>query len=137
MTTQPDKLLALDLTAMRTDYESKTALAAMAATYGVSRNRISQIAREQGWKLRRPRRVDKHDLTQRLLFMLDRQMMQLENTMTESQDQSAVLGKLAATLDRLIALDKATIRTPARRAESKVMQDIRQKVAERLEHFGL
>lgn len=137
MTTRPDKLLTIDLAAMRADYEGTTPLAAMSARYGVSRVRISQIAREQGWRLRRPRRVDKHDLTQRLLFMLDRQIMQLETTMTDPHDQSAVLGKLAATLDRLIALDKATARTPGRRAESKVMRELRQKVAERLEHFGL
>jgi hypothetical protein len=47
-------------------------------------------------------------------------------------DQSLVLGKLSATLDRLIATDRATAprRRPAR--DSKMIEDIRTKVAERL-----
>lgn len=124
---------------MRADYEDRTIkIPDVAAKYGITRWTLYVIARGEGWRLRNPRRVDQHDLTQRLLRMLERQVLQLEDAMTkEHADQSAVLGKLASTLDRLIALDKATARPAAKRSESKVMQDIRKKVAERLEHFGL
>jgi hypothetical protein len=139
MTIELDKLPALDLVAMKADYEnSRIRIPQLAAKYGMTRWTMYVIARQQGWRPRRPQRVDKHDLTQRLMRMLEREVEQLESAMKDQDtDQSAVLGKLAATLDRLIALDKATARTPAKRAESKVMQELRRKVAERLEHFGL
>lgn len=120
--------------AMRLDYIDRAIkIAEICSRYDVSRRRLYLIASAEGWPLRSPKRVDKHDLTQRLLRLLERQIGNLEQNMKDgTTDQSVVLGKLSATLDRLIATDRATApqQRPAR--DSKMIEDIRRKVAERL-----
>jgi hypothetical protein len=133
MSNAPD-LPRTKVEAMRLDYVDRAIkIIEICKRHDVSRRRLYLIAVAEGWPLRSPKRVDKHDLTQRLLRLLERQIGKLEQSMKDgTTDKSAVLGKLSATLDRLIATDRATApqRRPAR--ESKMIEDIRKKVAERL-----
>ncbi|MEO9231172.1 MAG: hypothetical protein ABI216_19795 [Devosia sp.] len=120
--------------AIRLAYDNRAIpIKAVCARNKISRGQLYAIVTLEGWRRRSPRRVDKHDLTQRLLQLLEEQIGKLETTMTDTNtDQSAVLGKLATTLDRLIATDRATApqHRPAR--DSKTIEDIRQNVADRL-----
>lgn len=120
--------------AIRLDYLDRSILVDdLCARHGLTRSQLYALVRDEGWRRRSPRRVDKHDLTQRLLRILESQIMKLEKTMGNTdKDQSVVLGKLSATLDRLTATDRST--APRRRAahDSKMIEDIRRKVAERL-----
>jgi hypothetical protein len=122
------------LAAMRADYEGRVIkIAEMCRRYEVTRRRLYVIASAEGWRLRSPKRVDKNDLTQRLLRLLEQQVQMFEETMTKTPiDQTAVLSKLSATLDRLIATDRETSPAPRRTRDSKMVRDIRNKVAERL-----
>jgi hypothetical protein len=89
---------------------------------------------ELGLKLRNPKRVDKHDLNEKLLRILERQAEILEHAMNDDNaDESATLGKLATTLDKLIANGKATAPQPkGPRRSSKAMIEIRAMVTARL-----
>jgi hypothetical protein len=123
-----------ELEAIHADYDDRSFSVGEVCTRNeVSRAQLYWLVRSLDWRRRSPKAVDKHDLTQRLLRLLEDQVRKLEKTMMDNEkEQSAVLGKLSATLDRLIATDRATAprRRPAR--ESKLIEEIRQKVAERL-----
>ena len=120
--------------AIRLDYDDRTIpIDDVCSRNAISRAQLYALIREERWPRRSPRRVDKHDLTQRLLIILEDEIAKLEEMMADMErDQSVVLGKLSVTLDRLIAIDRATApqRRPAR--DSKMIEDIRAKVAERL-----
>ena len=126
------------LAAMRADYEGRILkLEDICKRYNVGRRRLYYIANAEGWRLRSPRRVDKHDLTQRLLRLLEAQVTKIEDTMTNSPtDQSAVLSKISVTMDRLLATDKRTAPAPRSARESKLMREIRAMVAERLRQLN-
>ena len=123
---------------MRADYEQRILkIKDICERYGVARRRLYYIANAEGWRLRSPRRVDKHDLTQRLLRLLERQVTRLEDIMRKTPtDQAVLLGKVSATLDRLIAADRRTAPAPQVPAESKLMSEIRDKVAQRLSQLN-
>jgi len=126
------------LAAMRADYEGRILrIADICERYHITRRRLYQIANAEGWQLRSPRRIDKHDLAQRLLRLLERQVARLEESMRKTPtDQSVVLSKVSATLDRLIATHRQTAPAPRASQESKLMREIRDKVAQRLSQLN-
>src|SRR5579871_5184628 len=74
------------LAAMRKDYEGRILkITEICTHYGITRRRLYYIASAEGWRLRSPRRVDKNDLTQRLLRLLERQIASIEETMSETK----------------------------------------------------
>lgn len=124
----------LDRESLREAYEGRVlTIAKICQKHSIARATFYAIRDQEGWKLRNPRRVDKHDLIQRLLRLLQAQIDKLEISMTKSdKDESVVLNKLVTTLDKLISLKEADARQRPARADSKAMAEIRAKVAERL-----
>jgi hypothetical protein len=130
---------SLRLLAMQADYEDKIlTIAAMCLEYDISRSRLYQLARQHGWRLRSPKRVDRNDLIERLLRLVQAQIGYLETQMRKkTSDHAAMLGRLVNTLDKLIELkdaDGGGRSTPAR--ASKAMTDLRAKIADRIAQFA-
>jgi hypothetical protein len=125
----------VDWDAIKVEYEAKIdTLTVIAAKYHTSRSAISARARRDKWKPRSPKRVDRADLIERMLRLIENETEALEGQMTNKQstgNEAATLNRLANTLDKLISLQAAEKRPPRRRA-TKAMQDIRKKVADRL-----
>jgi hypothetical protein len=125
---------APDRTNLRRDYEANVIpITTLCETYRISRRGLYYLADQQGWRLRNPRRIDKSDLIERMLRLIEAQTETLETTMVNSPkgNEAVVLNKLATTLDKLISLQAA--QAPKRlRRDTKTVEDIRRKVAERL-----
>lgn len=128
---------APDLATLKLDYEAQiVSIEALAARYGISRRNLYALVHTHHWRQRRPRRVDRDSLVERLLRLIEAQVLKLEFAMDDPEtDESAVLVKLATTLDRLISL-KADVRPKRRQATTKTMTALRDKVARRIAQLG-
>ncbi|MCC6918863.1 MAG: hypothetical protein IT548_06635 [Alphaproteobacteria bacterium] len=122
----------LDLASLKLDYEAQiVSIEALAWRYGISRRNLYALVNTHHWRQRRPRRVDRDSLVERLLRLIETQVLKLEFAMDDPEtDESAVLVKLASTLDRLISLRAEA--PPQRRKASKAMTALRDKVARRI-----
>jgi hypothetical protein len=124
---------AVDWIGLRAEYETTSVpVRLLCRKYGTSYSSLYARVHSEGWKLRCPRRVDKGDLIERMLRIIeieteDREMKDDKATGTEA----ATLNRLATTLDKLISLQTAEQKPPRRRA-TKAIEDIRKKVADRL-----
>ncbi len=124
---------ALDLAVLKADYEgSALTIDAIIDKHPIARRTLYVLIRRHGWKQRHPRRVDRLNLVERLLTMVERQILRLEEMMDKNEtDESAVLSKLSLTLDRLFTLKQAA-EAPSGAASSELMDEIRRKVAKRI-----
>ncbi len=127
------------LLALQGEYEEKIlTIVALCAKYDISRSRLYELARQHGWRLRSPKRVDRNDLIERLLRLVQAQIGYLETQMRKkTSDHAAMLGRLVNTLDKLIELKDAddSGRSKPVRA-SKAMTDLRAKIADRIAQFA-
>jgi hypothetical protein len=127
----------VDWAAARVDYEADAAVGGttteIARRYHISTKTLANRAIEFGWRRRNMRhQVDRGAIIARMFHVLDRQIVQLEQNMTETGEKEvAVLGKLASTLEKLIDIDNAA--KPAKPAQQrKDIQELRNKLAERI-----
>jgi len=118
---------------LRRDYESSAlTVDGILDKHGVARRTLYVLIRRHGWRQRNPRRIDRANLVERLLSMVERQILRLEEMMDKNEtDESAVLSKLSLTLDRLFTLKQAA-EAPADGASNALMDEIRRKVAKRI-----
>lgn len=113
---------------------------AICGEYGITTKRLADRIRINKWDVAQD--VMGHDFSlvvNQLFFALERQALHLTKVeMTGSGDREvATLQRLTATLDRLIALDRqVTGRKPERR-ESKEMQELRTRIAKRLDELDV
>jgi hypothetical protein len=123
------------LGAIKAEYEGREdAVATIAEKYGLSISALYRLVRQQGWKYRSPRRMDPKDLVNRLLRLLEAQIVKLEFEMDDPKgNEDAVLTKLAGTLDRLLER-RAQIAPKRERSpkSGKLVEELRQKVADRI-----
>lgn len=112
-------------------------MAEVAARHGISESTVVRLARRHGWRQRQPRRIDQHDMIERLFRLLDRKVSELENSVTQGDtDQAAVLGRLVTTLDKLIAIKDAQAAKSAPRRSNKAMTALRAQIADRIAQFA-
>jgi hypothetical protein len=127
---------------IRTDYETTAiSLDGIAGKHGVTRSAVRWRIKRDGWVRRNSSSVvDRPRIIVRMFRVLERQVIDLETEMDEmgrgkgrsGDKEAALLGKLAGNLEKLVALDlKVTGREPGRRS-TKQMQDIRNKLIERI-----
>jgi hypothetical protein len=117
--------------ATRLDYEGDhLTIRDIATTHHISTSTVHVWARRLGWKMRMPHQVDPNDLVARMLSLLDVQILELETAMTNGTAEIAMLSKLVATLDRVLALKERAARGQA--APSRKVQTLRLKIADRL-----
>jgi hypothetical protein len=113
----------------------------IALRFGVTLSALNWRIRRDLWVRRnRTKVVDRPQIIVRMFRVLERQVMDLEMEMSEmsrnrsrsGDREAALLGKLAGNLEKLVALDlKLTAKEPGRR-QTKQMQDIRNKLIERI-----
>jgi len=126
--------LLVDWQAVRTDYEDGNgSLEEICRRYSITRSGIAWRVRQQLWSPRRSQPEAQRPLIIKRMFrLLERQIKQLEENMTETGEKEvAVLGKLASTLEKLIDIDKAAS-PPKPPAQRKDMQGLRNKLAQRI-----
>jgi len=124
----------VDWQAVRTDYEDgNDSLEEICRRYSITRSGIAWRVRQQLWSPRRSQPEAQRPLIIKRMFrLLERQIKQLEENMTETGEKEvAVLGKLASTLEKLIDIDKAAS-PPKPPAQRKDMQELRNKLAQRI-----
>ncbi len=127
-----------DWAAIRADYEADIlTVTEITDKYHVSGPTLYDHAERENWTLRHPARLmGRKVLVKRLMAMLERQVAHLEARMTGSDDNEvALLGHLARTLEKLVALDNKE-ETP--KPDDKRRRDIdllRQKLADRIEQL--
>jgi len=124
----------VDWQAVRTDYEDgNDSLEEICRRYSITRSGIAWRVRQQLWSPRRSQPEAQRPLIIKRMFrLLERQIKQLEENMTETGEKEvAVLGKLASTLEKLIDIDKAES-PPKPPAQRKDMQELRNKLAQRI-----
>lgn len=123
---------------LRVDYEANVIpVRTLCALYRITYRALYDRAHLEGWKLRSPRRVDRNDLIERMLRLIQQQTDDLEIAMIDhpSGNEAAVLNKLATTLDNLISL-QAGEKRPKQQRTTKAMKEIRTKVAGRLKELA-
>lgn len=106
------------------------------ARFGVSKSSMRQAAIAFEWRLRHPRVIDRTDVIERLFRLLDRQVRDLENDMAKAgPNETAVLGRLVNSLDKLIAIRDAhsAKRHPTR--TTREISDIKAKLIARIEQL--
>lgn len=137
---RPDSRRNIDLERLKQDYEGRgKSLAQLCDEYGISAWSLRMLVREQRWRPRRPATVDRASLIGRLFYLLERKIDYLERDMDETNAaESAELGRMVASLDKLIAIEQAEAgrRGAKVRKPSKGMLEIRAQVARRLAQFG-
>lgn len=121
---------------IRADYEGRAlTLNAISRRYEMSLPQLLEHARAQQWQRPDSDLADRRILINQLLGLLERQIEQLDMTVATTGDKDvAVLNKLAASLEKLIAMNKAEASgKDADDAESDEVRDIRIKLAKRID----
>lgn len=138
----------IDWEAGRIAYETspETTLESIAASLGISRRKLSWHAERAGWLMRDGRRsIGRPLIIARMLRVLERQLVDLENGMTElhrnttrsGEKEVALLGKLAGNLEKLMAIEKLATGGKTDKRQSKDMAALRNKLAKRIEQLRL
>jgi hypothetical protein len=130
---------AVDWNAVRLDYESREGtLDQVAARHGITRSQLSWKARSEIWRMRNTAAGSSGGaLLKRLYRLLERQIHDLEKMRGPmSEKEAATLGRVAATLEKLMEIDRRKdVKTEPRR-ESKDLKYLRDKVKRRLAELG-
>lgn len=123
--------------AVRPEYEdTDEPVALICARLEITQYALKKAVDVLGWRKRRPARADRRDIIMRLFRLLDTQIRILETNMTKAGEAEAnVIGKLVASLDKLIALKKASDPAPRRSRAAREMSDIKQRLIERIDQL--
>lgn len=129
----------LDWDAVRHDYESDALTTiGICKRYGIGHDVLAAHARRARWfGEHRTDGLDRTILIRQLFGVLETQIKHLEGIemTTTGEKEVAVLGKLAATLEKLIEIDgKAATKRPSP-AQTKEVQEFRNKLVKRIEEF--
>lgn len=128
---------APDWTAIRAEYErGDDAVYAIAARHGVSYSAVNWRVKRDLWARRnRTGNVDRPMIIKRMFVLLERQVIQLGENMTQTGEKEvAVLGKLASTLEKLIEIDDAAA-GKTKPTQTRKMRDLRDQLAQRIEQL--
>lgn len=129
---------------VRADYDAGMTHQALIAKHGIAKSTLTGRIRRDLWPpRRRSSSVDRPTIITRMFRVLEKQVMDLEMEMTEMTRASrrsggkevVLLGKLATTLDKLMDLDGRAGEGRRTRQRTKEMQDIRNKLIERIEQL--
>jgi hypothetical protein len=130
----------------RVAYETEldTSLDVIAARFGMTRATLSWRAERELWLRRETgRMVGRPQIINRMLRVLERQLLDLENDMTElrraktrsGEKEVALLGKLAGNLDKLMGLEKTANEGRSEKRQTRDMAVLRNKLARRIEQL--
>lgn len=128
----------IDWAVAQADYESGAGtLDAVAKKHGISRGRLLWRARTHLWRPRNKRKgAGGPSLLARMFRLLERQIFQLENeTSPMGEKEAAVLGRVAATLEKLMEIERSSVPPKPAKRHSKDLEELRKKVAARFEEL--
>ncbi len=130
-----------DWTPVRAAYAAdELTINAICEQFGITREALLLQARKSRWDdQKRPRTHDDVKLIERLMWSVERLIarmgtMDLDNT--DGSKEAAALGRLVATLDKMIALRERKIKAPEAQP-SREMVELRQRIGRRLEELGV
>lgn len=113
---------------------------AVCEKFGITREALEARARHNRWdEIGRPRTHDDIKLIERLMWGLERlitRMGSIDLDNTDGSKEAAALGRLVATLDRMIALRERKIKPPETQP-SREMVELRKRIGRRLEELGV
>lgn len=126
-----------ELDILRTVYEAnEETVLTICERHRISKTRLRKLVIAHGWRPRSPRRIDPRDIIGRLFRLLDAQITEMEQNMTKaSAGEAAVLGRLVATLDKLIGMKNAETAARPKARRTKEISDIKAKLIERIEQL--
>ena len=131
-----DPARAVDWDAVRRDYETEGLTTnGICRKHGVTADVLAVRARRHRWKdIGRAGTTDRAILIRQAFAVLERQVQNLETTEMKDagEKEAAVLGKLVATLDKLIEIDNRTTggQAPAQKREAL---ELRARLVQRIE----
>jgi len=129
---------------VRADYDQGLTHLVLAEKHGVPLSTLKDRIKKELWPPRkRSRLVDRPMIITRMFRVLEIQVVDLEMEMAEmarasrrsGEREVVLLGKLAGNLDKLMELDAQAGEGRRTRQRTKQMQDIRNKLIERIEQF--
>ena len=104
--------------------------------YRIGPTTMRKLVLRHGWRQRHPRRIDRSDIIERLMRLLERHITQLEaNVGKTGAGEAAVLGRLVNALEKLIDLKKANAPVQPKARRSSEMSDIKARLIERIEQL--
>ena len=121
---------------IRTAYEAGTEpVSALAQRFGVTRAAIQWRVRRDVWASRySTQAVSRGQIIARLFRLLERQTIEMDKQMQNVGDKEvAALGRLVATLDRLMDIDQRSRVNRPKQQPSVDMAALRQKLADRID----
>lgn len=140
MTENAESAAALiDWAAVRHDYENRIGtLEEVAARHGVTRSAISWRVKRQCWRSRNTAPgASGPALKARLLRLIERQLFHLEQETERMSDKDiAVMGRLAATLEKLMSGETKIRNAPAPKPPGSEMRDLRDRLMARIERLS-
>jgi hypothetical protein len=127
--------LEIDWPAVRIDYEELALTRnAICRKHGVPMAQLLERAWKSRWERPDGEATDRNILINKLLALLEAQLDGLEQSMGGGVDKEVnVLGGLAKNLKELIAMQKAERAGKVDDAETREMQDLRRKLAKRID----
>lgn len=131
--------VAVNLEALHADYAARELTNQdVAIKHRISASTLHRYVVTLGWTPRAPHRIDPNDLVMRMFTALEAQMQDLETTMTTAGgSHAAILSKLVSTLDKLIVIkDAEAQKRRSSTRSSKVIEDLRSKIADRIAEFN-
>jgi len=125
----------IDWAAVRIDYEELAMTRnAVCRKHGIAMAQLLQRAWASRWERPDSELIDRNILINKLLALLEAQLDQMEQAMGGAVDKEVnVLGGLAKNLKELIGMQKAERGGRDDDAETREMQDIRRKLAKRID----
>lgn len=117
---------------------------ALVEKYGVTPSELKyRIKRDLWTRRKRSNAVDRPTIITRMFRVLEKQVMDMEMEMAEmarasrrsGEKEVVLLGKLAGNLDKLMELDLRAGEGRRTRQRTKDMQDIRNRLIERIEQL--
>lgn len=108
--------------------------------HGITPQRLARRIKECKWDVEEDATSqDRRILVGELLLATEKQVLHLlDAEMSETGErESALLGRLTTTLDRLIALDTRVSGGPATARRSKEMTELRTRIAKRLDELQI
>lgn len=107
--------------------------------HGITLEQLTEHIRTHKWDV--PEDTSEADrllLLRKLFVGLERQLARLrEAMMAEPEDQVGSMQKLAATLTKLLELERRISGNKPERRQSRQMQELRARIAKRLEELGV
>lgn len=120
---------------VRAEYEGRMFVpSTICKRHGITVAQLRYRREMEGWLSARARVPRKEDMVAQMLKVLDKQLKRLESAVNEPIDkQASVLGTHVKTLEKLIEMGAA--RPNAEPASKKNIEDLRSKLAKRIEQF--